>query len=67
MRQALFLGKGAEIFSQLKTDKIHRLKKLPLFSGKIDRKKGKYLHHREIAGYKKQCLEYGSWLTNNFG
>lgn len=43
MGQALFAEKRAEIFSQLKTNKICRLKKHPLFSGE------KYLHHHEIA------------------
>lgn len=32
--------KRTELFSQLKTDKLRRFKKHPLFSGKIGRKKG---------------------------
>lgn len=40
MKKALFAEKRAGIFSQLKKDKIHRLKKHLLFSDKIKRKKG---------------------------
>lgn len=67
MRQALFAEKRAEFFSQLKTDKIHRLKKNPLFSVKINRKKGIISASLlDCRLQKTQYLKYGSWLTNNW-
>lgn len=66
MKKALFAEKRAGIFSQLKKDKIHRLKKHLLFL-RQDKKKERHNTCFIVKLQSAQNTVPSSYLTDNYG